>query len=89
MNSDLLKIISGIVTMALIIIGITFIVNSCDNNIWNRETFEYNLSSDRYIIKEIDSCEYFMVRIGAYSDSGNFLPIHKHNCKFCKERENK
>ena len=86
MNSDLVKIISGIITMAFIIFGITFIVNSCDNK-WSREQMKYDQTPDSYIIKEIDSCEYFMVRTGTYIGGANFLPIHKHNCKFCKERE--
>ena len=46
-----------------------------------------NLSADDYILEEIDSCEYFMVHISSYTGGGCFLPIHKNNCRFCKERD--
>lgn len=48
-----------------------------------------NMSVDGYILKEIDSCEYFMVHVSSYMDGGCYLPIHKNNCRFCKERRQK
>ena len=40
-----------------------------------------------YKIIIIDSCEYIETRIGGYV-SGSF-PLHKNNCRFCKERRQK
>ena len=54
-----------------------------------KEETRKNLSVDGYILKEIDSCEYFMVHISSYMDGGCYLPIHKNNCRFCKERRQK
>ena len=40
-----------------------------------------------YKIIIIDSCEYIETRISGYV-SGSF-PLHKNNCRFCKERRQK
>ena len=53
---------------------------------YTKEETIKNLSVDGYILKEIDSCEYFMVHVSSYMDGGCYLPIHKNNCRFCKER---
>lgn len=68
----------------LIILALAFVMCGCDF-----EQLNYNVSPDEIIIKEIDSCEYFMVHISSYSDGGCYLPIHKQNCKFCAERRKK
>ena len=52
----------------------------------SKQELEHNLSVDGYILKEIDSCEYFMVHLTNYTHGGGFLPVHKNNCKFCAER---
>ena len=56
---------------------------------YKKEEIEKNMSVDGYILKEIDSCEYFMVHISSYMDGGCYLPIHKNNCRFCEERRQK
>ena len=62
---------------ALMMVGCTY----------TKEETIKNMSVDGYILKEIDSCEYFMVHISSYMDGGCYLPIHKNNCRFCKERD--
>ena len=52
----------------------------------SKEEMIKNMSVDGYILKEIDSCEYFMVHVSSYMDGGCYLPIHKNNCRFCKDR---
>ena len=52
----------------------------------SKQELGHNLSADGYILKEIDSCEYFMVHLTNYTGGGGFLPVHKNNCKFCAER---
>ena len=56
---------------------------------YSKEEVEKNMSVDGYILKEIDSCEFFMVHISSYTDGGCYIPIHKNNCRFCKERRQK
>lgn len=56
---------------------------------YTKEETIKNMSVDGYILKEIDSCEYFMVHVSSYMDGGCYLPIHKNNCRFCKERRQK
>ena len=56
---------------------------------YTKEETIKNMSPDGYILKEIDSCEYFMVHISSYMDGGCYLPVHKNNCRFCKERRQK
>ena len=64
---------------ALMMVGCTY----------TREETIKNMSVNGYILKEIDSCEYFMVHISSYMDGGGYLPIHKNNCRFCEERRQK
>ena len=64
---------------ALMMVGCTY----------TKEDVINNMSVDGYILKEIDSCEYFMVHISSYTSGGCYLPIHKNNCRFCKERRQK
>ena len=52
-----------------------------------KEEVVKNMSVDGYILKEIDSCEYFIVHVSPYMDG--YLPLHKNNCRFCKERRQK
>ena len=54
---------------------------------YSKEAREKNMSVDGYILKEIDSCEYFIVHVSPYMDG--YLPLHKNNCRFCKERRQK
>jgi len=63
---------------ALMMVGCTY----------KEETMK-NMSVEGYILKEIDSCEYFMVHVSSYIDGGCYLPIHKNNCRFCQERRQK
>lgn len=55
----------------------------------NKEEINKNMFTDDYILKEIDSCEYFMVHVSSYFNGGNYLPVHKNNCRFCEERRQK
>ena len=56
---------------------------------YSKEEAKKNMSVDGYILKEIDSCEYFMVHVTSYMEGGCYLPIHKNNCRFCEERRQK
>ena len=71
-----MKKIAFIALTALMMVG-------CE---YTKEETIKNMSVDGYILKEIDSCEYFMVHVSSYTTGGCFLPIHKNNCRFCKER---
>ena len=44
-------------------------------------------TDNNYKIIIIDSCEYIETRMAGYV-SGTF-PLHKNNCRFCKERRQK
>ena len=54
---------------------------------YTKQELEQNMSTDGYILKEIDSCEYFLVHISSYMDGGCYLPVHKNNCRFCEKRD--
>jgi hypothetical protein len=77
----------GLASLILIILGFDYYIIYKARD--SKQEIRQNLSHDGYIIKEIDSCEYFMVHVSSYSDGGGFLPVHKHNCRFCKERKEK
>jgi hypothetical protein len=70
----------------ILLLALAFAMCGCDCDV---EQLNYNMSSDGFILKEIDSCEYFMVHISSYSDGGCYLPVHKQNCKYCAERRKK
>lgn len=74
-----MKKIILLVLTALMMVGCTY----------TKEEIKKNMSVDGYILKEIDSCEYFMVHVSSYANGGCYLPIHKNNCRFCKERRQK
>jgi len=71
---------------ALMMVGCTYTKNG---HTYTKEETIKNMSVNGYILKEIDSCEYFMVHVSSYMDGGCYLPIHKNNCRFCKERRQK
>lgn len=81
-----MKEIITLVLTVLIMIGCTNI--NIKEPKW-REKTKSTMSPDGYILKEIDSCEYFMVHVSSYIDGGCYLPIHKNNCRFCEERKEK
>jgi len=71
----------------LILLALTALVMA--GCMYTKEETRKKMAVDGYILKEIDSCEYFMVHISSYMDGGCYLPIHKNNCRFCKERRQK
>lgn len=88
----------------LIIVLITILLNSCENNTIKIDKEEYNqlkgIKSPEYPkeidlpnigeskIIEYDSCEYIYFKSG-FGQSDSRGITHKGNCKFCKLRNNK